>query len=103
MIVRVDRFDAPTSFRLLTIELPDDAPRLQLDPTELPSEWRVDTEVTRSLGTDLLQRTEHLFILVPCVLVPFASNVLLNTNHPDSARCSIVEVTDSTFDPRLIR
>lgn len=103
MLVRIDRFDAPTGFRLLTIELPDDAPRLRLDPAELPPEWRMDIEVTRSLGTDLLQRAEHLFTLVPCVLVPFASNVLLNSNHPDVARCSIVDVTDSTFDPRFIR
>ena len=103
MLVRVDRLDAPTSFRLLTIEVPENAPRLKLDPTELPPEWRVDIEVTRSLGTELLQRAEHLLILVPCVLIPFASNVLFNSNHPDAARCSIVEVTDSAFDPRLIR
>lgn len=103
MLVRIDRFDAPTGFRLLSIEVPDDAPRLQLHATDLPPDWRTNFEVTRSLGTELLTRSEHLIILVPCVLVPFASNVLLNSNHPDAAHCSIAEVTDSAFDPRLIR
>lgn len=103
MLVRIDRLDAPSSFRLLTIEIPDDAARLQLNPADLPADWRTNFEITQSLGTKLLQAKEHLIIMVPCVLVPFASNVLLNSNHREAARCSIVEVTDSTFDPRLIR
>ena len=54
-------------------------------------------------GTELLQRAEHLYLLVPCVLVPFAWNVLLNPAHPDIARCAITAVTAKAFDPRLIR
>jgi RES domain-containing protein len=103
MLVRVERLDAPAAFRLLTIELPDSAPTLQLDAGQLPVDWRTDIDFTRSLGDGLLRRAEHLFILVPCALVPFAWNVLLNSSHPDSIGCSIVEVTESSFDPRLIR
>lgn len=103
MLVRIDRWDVPPTFRLLTIDVPDDAPELRVEEPILPAEWRADIEATRLLGTELLQRAEHLYLLVPCVLVPFAWNVLLNPAHPDIARCAITAVTAEAFDPRLIR
>jgi len=103
MLVRIDRLDAPTSFRLLSIEIPDKAPLLRLDPASLPEDWQFDPNATQAWGSEHLDRAQHLAIIVPCVLVPFALNVLLNPRHPDIARCVIVEVTDSAFDPRLIR
>jgi RES domain-containing protein len=102
-LARIDRFDVPATFRLLAIGLPDDAPTTSLNAADLPSNWRTDTFVTQALGTELLNRVEHLAVHVPCVLVPYASNVLLNPRHPDAARCSIVETVESAFDPRLIR
>jgi hypothetical protein len=55
------------------------------------------------MGSDLLTRAEHLIVLVPTVLVPYAWNALLNPNHPDIGRCSIAEVITELFDPRLVR
>lgn len=103
MLVRVERSDTPARFRLLTIDLPDDSAKLQLDGDQLPADWRTDIDFTRSLGDELLKRAEHLFMLVPCALVPFTWNVLLNSSHSDAGRCSIIEVTESSLDPRLIR
>jgi RES domain-containing protein len=103
MLVRIERSDLPSSFRLLTIDLPDSSAVFRIDPETLPANWRSDLEFTRQVGTDLLNRAQHLTVLVPCVIVPFAWNVLVNPLHSDVADCAIVLVTDVTFDPRLIR
>lgn len=103
MLARIDRFDVPATFRLLAIEVPDDALTISLRPTDLPSNWRADIDSTQALGTDMLDKADHLSIRVPCVLVPHAWNVLLNPRHPDAPRCSIVETIESPFDPRIIR
>ena len=103
MLARIGRWDVPSAFRLLTIDVPDDAPHLRIEPPLLSASWRTEIDATRELGTQILKSTEHLFLIVPCVLVPLASNVLLNPAHPDVRRCAITAVTDEPFDPRLIR
>ncbi len=103
MLVRVDRSDMPSSFRLLAIDLPDSSPVFRIDPEGLPANWRFDLDFTRQIGTELLNRAEHLIVLVPSVIVPFTWNVLVNPRHPEIAGCAIVLVTEATFDPRLIR
>jgi hypothetical protein len=74
-----------------------------LESAALPSDWRENLEITRKVGTELLNQADYLLIRMPCLLVPFAWNVLLNPRHPDAARCLIAEVVESAFDPRLIR
>lgn len=103
MLVRIERADVPPSFRLLSIEVPNDAPSLRLAESELAEGWRANFAYTQSRGTQLLGDAEHLTITVPCVIVPFAWNVLLNPEHHAISRCSIVDVIESSFDPRLIR
>jgi RES domain-containing protein len=102
-LAHVDRDDVPASFRLLTIEAPDDLPVKELSSSELGPDWRTEIRSTKALGTALLDRAEHLLTFVPCVLVPFARNALLNPRHGAARRCSIVEVIEEAFDPRLIR
>jgi RES domain-containing protein len=103
MLARIGRFEVPDRFQLLAIDIPDDASSLSLDPAALPSNWRRDIEVTRRLGTELLERADHLSVRVPCVLVPFAWNVLLNPRHPAIGLCSIAEIVKTPFDPRLLQ
>lgn len=93
----------PRSYRLLGIDVPDDAPSYRMSGPDLPPNWQSDVARTQVLGTRLLDATEHLMIIVPTVLVPFAWNALLNPRHPGIDRCRIVEVFNGTFDLRLIR
>ncbi len=78
------------------------SPVFRVDPEALPAGWRSDLNFTRQMGTDLLNCAEHLSILVPCAIVPFTWNVLVNPRHSDIAGCTIVLVTNATFDARLI-
>lgn len=101
-LVHLDLEDIPTAYRLLTIDLPDDAPSHRVETIDLPTGWRGDMQATQTVGTRLLQSARHLVVWVPCALVPYAWNALLNPDHGDIARCSISGVIEELLDPRLI-
>ena len=102
-LVHLDPEEAPDAYKLLAIDVEASAPTTRIDPNDLPDDWRDEPNATRAIGTDLLQRAEHLLVLVPSVLVPHAWNVLLNPRHEAAAHCRIVEICDRLFDHRLIR
>lgn len=102
-LAHLDIGRVPLTYRLLAIELPDDAPMYRVADSELPADWRTDLDWSQSFGTRIFSNTEHLVVLVPTVLVPHAWNALLNPRHAEMSRCSITEIIEGVFDPRLIR
>jgi RES domain-containing protein len=103
VLAHLDLDDVPARYRLMAIEAPDDASRLEIAAEELPTDWRMNVEGTRELGNRLLYAGAHLMIVVPSVLVRGAWNVLMNPRHPEIARCSVAEIWEDAFDPRLVR
>jgi len=103
MLVRIDRTDVPGTFKLLRIDVPEASPTALIEEGDLPAGWRLRPDLTQSIGTDRLDQLAELAIVVPCAIVPFARNVLLNPRHPDIDRCKVIDVIDAAFDPRLIR
>jgi RES domain-containing protein len=101
-LVHIDVDDMPRGYTLLTIDVPD-APIGRVEVSDLPSGWMTDLAVTQTIGSDLLERAEHLLVWIPSVLVPRAWNALLNPKHADAARCTVVDTISNLFDPRLIR
>jgi RES domain-containing protein len=99
VLAHIDREDTPAGYQLIEIEIPDAAPRKVLGAEDLPPNWRNECETTQALGTELLERAEHLLIVVPCVLVPIAWNALLNSRHADIERCRVADTIKlhSTF------
>jgi RES domain-containing protein len=102
-LAHLDFEDAPAGYRLMGIDVPNDAPSHRVKIGELPADWALHPEMTRDIGTALLSRTSVLTFLVPSALVPAAWDALLNPRHPAMGRCVIAEVLDGAFDPRLIR
>jgi RES domain-containing protein len=85
----------PDDYRLLAIEIPDDAAVERLD--DVPAEARACAAV----GDDFLARGAALALLVPSVIVPQERNVLVNVRHPDMGRVRITGDEPFRFDPRL--
>ncbi len=102
MHVEVRRPEALQGYRLLELELHDDAVLSGPTERELPPEWRTDLRVTRTLGDAWLVRGDALAIAVPSALVPATRNVLINPAHPDAARLRLVADHRYTWDPRLL-
>ncbi len=85
----------PDDYRLLTIEIADDASVERLDRT--PD----DPDECRALGEAFLDRGRALVLLAPSVITPQERNALINVRHPQMARVRTVANEAFRFDPRL--
>jgi len=104
--LEVDPEDMPGSFRLLSVDVPDDVgfeSRSEADLDALSPGWRTDRETTRTLAEGFFSRNAHALLRVPSVLVPAASNFLLNPANPHAPRLTIASDTPVAFDERLLR
>ena len=104
--LEVDPEDMPGSFRLLCVDVPDDVGFegwSEADLDVLSPGWRNDRETTRSLAEGFFRRNAHALLRVPSVLVPAASNFLLDPGHPDASRLTIASDAPVAFDERLLR
>jgi len=54
-----------------------------------------------AVGTAWYEAGEYLALEVPSVVVPYASNILINAQHPDASTISIQDDVGFVFDPRL--
>lgn len=82
----------PADYRLLSVEIPDDAARESLsEPPVDPVTW----------GDGFLDRGAALLLLVPSAVVPQETNALINPRHPGAARLRVIADRAFRFDPRL--
>ena len=92
--------DVPPDFTLLRIEGPDLEFRSVPD-TDLPPDWPMRFEITRSLGTAWLEKRETALLRVPSAIIPQTANLLLNPLHPDARLFRITEALLYPFDVRI--
>lgn len=87
----------PEDYRLLAIDIPDDAPTERLDHRP------ADAAGCLALGEAFLDRGAALVLLAPSAVVPQERNALINVRHPAMGR--VRQVRDEAFrlDPRLVR
>jgi len=86
----------PNDLRLLTIEIPDDAPVHQLDTDP------ADDTACIAEGDAFLAAREALALRVRSVVVPQEWNMLLNALHPAMSRVAIIRDEPFRLDPRLL-
>jgi RES domain-containing protein len=94
----------PRHYKLLEINVPDDVgiERLE-DRAKLPKSWSRKPAVTQALGDQWLARNSSALLQVPSALVPHTCNFLLNPQHTDAARITIVSVSRHPLDSRLLQ
>lgn len=86
----------PDDLRLLTIEIPDDAPVRQLDADP------ADDAACIAEGDAFLAAREALALRVRSVVVPQEWNMLLNVMHPAMSGVAIIRDEPFRLDPRLL-
>jgi RES domain-containing protein len=99
ILVHVDAEDLPPAYQLLEIEVPD---AVSVAVPVLPSDWRDDLDATRQLGTDFVSAATHAVMEVPCVIVPFTKNYLLNPALLLREKIKIASTTVHPVDARLL-
>lgn len=88
------------SYRL---EIPDPVRIDRARPDRLPKNWRDHPAPpeTEEFGTEWLLKRSAAVLLVPSVIVPGESNLLINPSHPDFSRIKIAERKPFAFDARM--
>ena len=86
----------PDDLRLLTIEVPDDAPSYQFDADP------ADHTACLTQGDAFLVNGEALSLRVRSVVVPQEWKILLNVRHAEMSRVTIIANEPFQLDPRLI-
>lgn len=98
--LEVDAEDIPQDFKLIRIWISDEvaaaAERLSPDSPVLANE-----EKSRRFGTAWLTEKRSAVLLVPSVIIPVETNILINPGHPDAAGVSMISATEFVFDARL--
>jgi RES domain-containing protein len=86
----------PDDYRLLGIEIPDDAPAERLEDTP------IDAAARLAAGDRFLADGSALVLLVPSVIVPQERNAIINVRHPAMSRIRLIADEPFRFDPKLL-
>lgn len=99
MLVHIDTEDAPSTYQLLGIDVPDDA---DIHVPELAEGWTEDLSVTRDIGARFISTATAPVMQVPSIIVPFGWNYVLNPSLAEPAGIRIATVTRHPIDRRLV-
>lgn len=95
----------PRNYVMMTIDIPDTLHQNGININTLPADWRSDAGMlkTKKTGDDFIASSAACVLRVPSAVVPGDYNYLLNPDHRDFTKISIVSVDDFPFDARLFR
>lgn len=91
------------NFVLITIQVPDNAPVLEVPAKILVKGWdgfEFLPEI-QNFGTQFLREKKFLLLKVPSAIIRQEFNYILNPEHERFPECKVVEVAPFVFDKRL--
>jgi RES domain-containing protein len=93
----------PEDHFMVSIEIPNTIKIKELPIDELPYEWNhfPQQEETQKTGDAFVEEGKYLILKVPSATIQGEHNYLMNPNHPDMKRVSVIQVEPFTFDKRL--
>jgi len=71
--------------------------------SRLGARWRFDIDGTRMIGDIWFEQNSSAAMLVPSVVIDVEWNILLNPQHADFAKLSILQVRPFRFDERMFK
>lgn len=95
--------DLPTDRYFVEIEIPDEIKMLELGIEDLPENWNDKPPIleTQYIGDDFVKGNNAAVLKVPSSIVPPEYNYLINPNHSDTRKISVVSIYPLTFDKRF--
>lgn len=103
-LVHVEAETVPADLTALTIDVPDDVAQDEIAELALPRGWAhtVATPTCQALGDAWMLAGKSAVLRVPSAPVPEEWNLLINMQHPDARRCTVVRERPFVYDPRLV-
>jgi RES domain-containing protein len=95
--------DLPNDRFYVEIDIPDDVAIFELSLDELPENWDAKPPIleTQFIGDDFVAQKNAAVLKVPSAIVPPEFNYLINPNHPDAVKITVVSIQPLQFDNRL--
>ncbi len=105
VLVHLDIKFIDSSFGYIQLSISEDKVHDQTENILLLEGWRSHPapEFTRDIGSEWLQTNTSVGLRVPSAVLPQATNILLNPNHPDFRSVSIVKVGELNIDHRVFK
>ena len=105
VLVHANRTTPPSAARYVEAEVPTDVSRESFDPS-LHSGWDdpLNLSLAQAFGRRWIEERRSALLIVPSIVTGGRdTNVVVNPDHPDSARISVGPEMPVTLDPRLFR
>ncbi|MPR36316.1 RES family NAD+ phosphorylase [Salmonirosea aquatica] len=95
--------DLPTDRHYVEINIPDDVAILELRLEDLPENWDAKPPIleTQFIGDDFVYENNAAVLKVPSSIVPPEFNYLINPNHPDAKKITVISKVPLRFDQRF--
>ncbi len=95
--------DLPVDRHIVEIDIPDNLTILELKHDDLPDSWDSKPPIleTQFIGDDFVKEKTAAVLKVPSAIVPQEFNYLINPNHPDINKISVISTTPFIFDSRF--
>jgi RES domain-containing protein len=95
----------PVDYLMMTIHIPDTVAICKLNAATLPAGWNVFPAIphTKAIGAAFVLKNKFAVMQVPSAVTQGDLNYLLNTQHPDFLKISILARERFLFDRRLFR
>jgi hypothetical protein len=105
ILVHVDESELPPSMYILTLEINDRAPMLEMADKDLPKDWRTPGNIVlKEIGDKLFASRKYLGIKARSAVMPNSYNYILNPLFPryyDYVK--VMEIKPLDIDKRLGR
>lgn len=97
--------DLPTDRYCVEIDIPNDLKIVFLRLEDLPENWdaKPPTLETQYIGDDFVQGKSAAVLKVPSSTVPLEFNYLIDPNHPQAKKITVLSRIPLSFDHRLRR
>lgn len=105
LYVRFGGLHSQDKWVITEFELPIDIQLESWSADELPMGWNMAQfpHVAQHLGDRFLEKNECVGVMVPSVLIPQETHVMLNPMHPDMSGIHIIGVEEMGKDLRITR
>ena len=103
LLVHVSKSTFPSDLVQLEIDIPDTLKIEKVDTSRLPGNWKsypAPAEL-RTIGDDWLTACSTPVLQVPSAIIPEESNLILNPQHADMSKITVVSTEVFTYDPRI--
>ncbi len=103
LLVHIEESELPPDLYIITLEIDERAPILELRDDKLPADWRLpDNIVLKNTGARLLNNKQYIGFRVRSAVMPDEYNFVLNPLYPDFNKLvRITRVDRLEVDQRL--